>query len=100
MFRYQTFGLNITSEIDCADLLPGREGLPDVHVRHGPVPEQLENPIGQGVLYQVSTGLFLLKLDHIAKYLVCNGNEIIVDAAREADADALKSIFDPALRMW
>ena len=47
-------------------------------VNYGDVPENLEQVLGQGVLYQASANQFLLKMDDIAHYLIQNGNEIIV----------------------
>lgn len=55
-----------------------------VNIRLGSVPQALENPIGKGVLYQASANQFLLKMDNVARYLVQNGNEIIVDPAPNA----------------
>jgi hypothetical protein len=49
-----------------------------VTVHYGDVPENLEQVLGQGVLYQASANQFLLKMDDIAHYLIQNGNEIIV----------------------
>src|SRR6266566_3927655 len=88
-FSYVIFGLNICSDIQCNSLLPGR-GDPDVHVRLGPVPEQLSHYSAEGVLYQASTRQFLLKINHIARYLVSNGSEIIVDPAPGAEMDAVR----------
>lgn len=51
------------------------------------MPATLENPTGKGVLYQATASQFLLNLNDVARYLVQNGNEIIVEPA----ADSLES---------
>ncbi len=91
---YKTYGLTIDSEISLPELIPqtnrneqdaaraSQQGI--VQIRLGAVPEQLEHPTGQGVLYQASANQFLLSMNHIARYLVRNGNEIIIQPALNA----------------
>lgn len=62
----------------------------DVTIRIGNVPDSLENPSGMGVLYQASVNQFLFKLDRVAKYLVCNGNEITIEPAPGADENDVR----------
>ena len=94
LFTYRSFGLVISSQIECCELLPGPNTSPDVSLRFGRVPEILDNseeyPLAQGILYQVINDQFLLKVDCIARYLVRNGNEIIVDPFPQADVDLVK----------
>lgn len=78
LYLYKAFGLNICSCFEIPQLIPS-VGAPDVYIRFGDVPESLENPLETGVRYQAKPGAFLLKKDHIAKYLVTNGNEIIIN---------------------
>jgi len=89
LFAYRAFGLTISSEIECHELLPGT-GTADIRVWYGSVPFHLDNPVAQGVLYQAAPQQFLLNLAGVARYLVRNGNEIIVDPAVESDGDSIR----------
>ena len=88
--NYVAFGLHILSGVECPELSSGASIAADVTINIGSVPEFLENPTGCGVLYETTAGTFLLKLDQIARYLVRNGNEIIVDPAPGAEEDAIR----------
>ena len=88
-FTYRAYGLNISSEIECPELISA-DGAPDIHVRFGRVPEQLETPSAQGVLYQVSPQQFLLKPNHIARFLVTNGSDVLVERMPEATDDDVR----------
>jgi len=74
---YSAFGLNIASDFELARL-PNGEGTPDVTVRFGSVPTKLESVAVEGVWYQGNSDEFLLEVPAVARYLVKNGNEIIV----------------------
>lgn len=98
-YTYSAYNLTIESELPLPELVPltnpngnGKEPSPNttVAVRLGTVPAALGDPIGEGVLYQASANQFLLKLDHIARYLVQNGNEIIVQPAPDALASDVR----------
>jgi len=78
VFYYQAFGLTIESALPCPELLPA-EGSPDVTIRYGAVPDDLESVQQQGDCYQVNSGAFLLKLNGIAKYIVTAGEQIIIE---------------------
>jgi hypothetical protein len=84
IFTYQAYGLNISSDLECPELAPRAGGHMDVRVRVGHVPLEVEQSQAQGVCYQVTRERFLLNVEHIARYLVTNGNEIVVDRAPEA----------------
>ena len=92
IYHYLAYGLNIASDIECPELLPGN-GAPDVCVHYGRVPERLENPSMQGVLYQVTPDQFLLAIEHIGRYLAANGNEIVIDRAQEADDSDIRTFL-------
>src|ERR1700678_3555048 len=81
---YRAFGLNICSELECTGVWP-ITGVPEVHVRLGPVAEQLANAGGSGVFYQAANGQLLLNVQHVARYLISSGNEIVVDVVPGAD---------------
>jgi hypothetical protein len=76
-YFYRAFGLNIRSSIEIPELIAAA-GVPDVSIRYGSVPDQLEEPKKISVRFQAKQDLFLLKVDNVAKYLVYKGNEITV----------------------
>lgn len=89
MYAYQAYRLTIRAEFPIPELLPAMppaggtdaETSPDVVIRYGAVPVTLEDAAGRGVLYQATANRFLLTMDEVARYLVQNGNEILVEPA-------------------
>jgi hypothetical protein len=79
-YRYTVFGLIFLSEVPLPELILG-EGEADVVVRFGDVPSLL--PQGQIIdaYYQVSRQRFLLTVEKVGRFLVRNGNEIIIQPA-------------------
>lgn len=83
-YAYQAFGLHFRACLPCPELLPGNQP-PEVTVSYGPVPETLiEPPPPEESWFQSAPGLFLLNIKDIARYLVRNGEEIIIDRAPQA----------------
>jgi hypothetical protein len=79
-WRYYIHGLTVASELQCPELrASSRE--PDVIVRYGPVPVELDDPAVRGAVHQVAGDRCLLDLTAIAgaRFLIQNGNEIVVD---------------------
>ena len=92
MYHYTAFGLQITSEPELPGLMPGT-GIPDVTIRFGEVPEHLSEPMkGKGVAYELNEGSFLLRVPGVARFLVSQGNEIVIDRASGTD-DVDLSLF-------
>ena len=48
-------------------------------------------------LYEASFGQFLLKIEGVARYLVCDGERICVDIAPGADLDAVSVLLDTSV---
>lgn len=84
VFSYRSFGLNVSSDIECTGALPV-VGHPDVSIRLGQVPELIENPSGAGPFYEAAHGALLLNVTGIGRYLVSGGNQIVVDPAPDAE---------------
>jgi hypothetical protein len=86
MFKYRAFGVNIVSEFPLPELITS-EGKEDVRIISGTVPQRIENPKTEGICYQAAPGIFLLNIKDVARYLVTNGSEIVIepypDAAEE-----------------
>jgi hypothetical protein len=81
---YLIHGLSFKSFMACPALVNKAEENPDVIIREGKVPVQLNHTLDSGVRFEANEDQFLLKVDGIASYLVTNGKEIIV----EKDANA------------
>lgn len=64
-----------------------QENQVDAHIRLGKVPDNLSGEKLPGYGYQASANLFLLNCPEIARYLVRDGNEIVV----QVEADAIES---------
>ena len=90
LFHCKAFGLNIASELLCPELLPGDAGNPEVYILYGRVPTSLENPEAEGLVYQAKPGLFLLKMDNIARYLVSEGTEVVIDRVADSRNDEIR----------
>ena len=56
----------------------------------GRVPDSLPVPVAHGVLYQVNARQFLLNIDCVARYLVSDGCEILIEPFPDADFDTIK----------
>lgn len=81
-FRYQLHGAVIDSEIPLPNMtaLAGPEpGPADVHIEFGKVPLGLTDCNERRARYQVSPTSFLIWFDGVARYLIQNGQKIIVE---------------------
>ncbi len=87
---YSAWGLAIDSSIELPLLQLGDGVAADVTIRFGTVPETLDNARHQGVCFQAFPGRFLLKLENIARYLVSDGCEILIDPVPDAESDAIR----------
>jgi len=90
MRDYTAYGLQIASELPLPELLPSAAAAPDVHIRYGAVPAELDNPVGQGVIYQARPGQLLLTLTGIANFLVSEGNAITIEPASESREEDIR----------
>ncbi|MEE4196499.1 MAG: hypothetical protein V2I54_02545 [Bacteroidales bacterium] len=77
-YHYKAFGLHFISDFEIPELLASAE-KPDVEVRIGKTPGQLNRIIQKGVRYQAGKDEFLLETDGIARFYVKNGKEIVVE---------------------
>jgi len=91
IYNYKAFGLKIQSEFEIPEFILSSD-KPEVFVRVGKAPEKLQNTNKGGVRYQSTKNEFLLEIDHIAKFYVKNGNEIIVEPK--------KGVVDKEVRLF
>ena len=68
--EYISCGLHITSEIAFPELIPASTTTPNVVIRMGQVPTQLNEPRFKGARAQGKKGQFLLRMEGIANYLL------------------------------
>ncbi len=90
--HYIAFGLHIASEIACPELLAGDASPLDITIRRGSVPRELEKPQVREANYQIADGQFLLDIENVARYLVCEGEEITIEPYAHA-ADGSVRLF-------
>lgn len=88
-YSYQVFGFNVSSCIKCPELVATKE-KPDVYIEFGSVPDSLLNPRSTGKYHQAKTGKFLLTISETAKYLVLEGNRIIIEPITGANTQDLR----------
>lgn len=91
-FTYHIFGLHFSSPIEFPELDEVKTNIYDVHIRFGDVPDHLSAMISSGILFESGEREFLLKLPKIGKYLVKNGDEIIIDPKPGVSQDEI-SLF-------
>ncbi|MBN1271429.1 MAG: hypothetical protein JXB26_04090 [Candidatus Aminicenantes bacterium] len=82
-YFYKIYNLKIKSSIRCDELLPSDDHQYDVHIRFGPVPDFLNNALAKSESYQVAEEQVLLKIENTAKYLIKNGNEIVIEKKKD-----------------
>jgi hypothetical protein len=90
--RYHAFGLNIGSHIELPALRPvAGEADADIEIIAGPVPENgLEHPKKATPFHQSDTGRLWLNVPNVARFLVCDGSHITVDASPDADEQSIR----------
>lgn len=90
-FGYLAYGLQIVSQValpelsvlDCVD-------SPKVLIHTGHVAPELACRTGKGALFETGRSSLLLRLDGIARYLVTDGDQIVIDPAPETDEDSVQ----------
>ena len=75
---YHAFGLNIASAIPFLDMTQ-TDGILDVTIAYGKVPDGIPEARIKGVRYQAAPGAFLLSVDNVARYYVTNGSHILIE---------------------
>lgn len=82
LHRYTAFGLCIESELKLPGVMPGDGsdgGEPDIVIRYGSVPASLPFSSDMGVAWQTGPNAQLLSVVDVARYLLINGRDIIVE---------------------
>jgi hypothetical protein len=82
--HYTAYGLNIASCISCPELSPG-SGTPDVIIRYGDLSQSLDTTRDKSNAYEANPDHLLFSIDGVAKYMVSQGREILIDRAAKAE---------------
>jgi len=96
-FDFTLCGWRVSSEIDLREALPWT-GAPDaaidIHVKFGIVPKNLDNKVAGYLIADVGdNGDYLLKFEGVGRYLVKNGNSIIVHNDCNLDTPDLRLLI-------
>lgn len=91
---YRVFGLCLESDLMCPELLPiDPPASPDVSFRYGEVPESLDKPVDSGARWQTAPGIYLLNLPRVARFLVRDGREVVVQRRPDVSEDKVRTFL-------
>lgn len=90
-FALIAFGLRIDSALELPQLLPGDSSTPaDATIEFGEVPEHLPEAIASGVRFDSAPGQLLLRVDGVARYLITDGQRIVIERDPAAGDDDIR----------
>jgi len=92
-YHYRAYSLNILSEIPVTGFEAADVTEADVLIHFGEVPGSLTGAVNQGVLFQSTQTEFLLWVDHVARYFIRNGHEIVVHKLGNASPGELSAFI-------
>jgi hypothetical protein len=83
--RYWISGLVVQSEVELpsATIAADEHQAPDIVIRAGDVPARLESPLHTTEAWETRSGLFLLRIPGVARFLIVQGREIVFDLSPE-----------------
>ena len=86
---YAAYGLRLRSAIALpfVRLPEGMAGEPDVVIRFGAAPASLPAPVTKRLHWQTMSGRFLFSIDGVARYLVADGKDVLVERLGGSDHD-------------
>lgn len=88
MFHYVVSGLSVESDLRLGGLVPcGPQEEPDIHIRRGGVPSELQNADACGPNWELAKDRFLIAVPGIVRMLLTKGRELRyeIDAGVMAD---------------
>ena len=84
---YEAYGLSVRSPIPLLLTPVHRVGEPEATVRIGTTPAALPSPIVKQTFREIAPGALLLTVDGMARFLVTNGRDILVEPRGGSDHD-------------
>jgi hypothetical protein len=80
MYRYRISGLHVSSELELPGAIPdaSQAEATDVRIRHATVPAALEDAAISGQIWEIAGEKFLLRVPHLARFLITRGEKIEV----------------------
>jgi hypothetical protein len=88
---HHAFGLGFRSCLPLPELLPSCSTAPtDVEIVAGPVPLELADATKRCVRFQSAPGQLLLQVDGVARFLIKDGRQIVIDRDPAADDDDVR----------
>lgn len=94
--HYTAYGLRIRSEL-ALPLQPDSSRAPDLLIRNGAVPEALAASRTSLRTWEAAPGRFLLKVEGVARYLVREGREIVVERAGDREQATIAFLLGSVL---
>lgn len=91
--HYKAFHLHFIAPLECPELMPvdaDETELDRVTITWGSVAEHLDAPLNVGKIFEARADAFLLRVKDVARYLIRNGNEIIIDPAPGVDESTIR----------
>lgn len=100
--RYTAYGLDIASDLELPELVAAAESRnghePDLRIRLGETPEQIEDPTESRVVWSARPGEWLQQIDGVARYyLHDDGRELVIERLGGTDADLRAFLFGTTL---
>lgn len=87
-YKYKAFGLNLHSEIEIV-ALDKSDNESDVSICLGIVPKSIKDRLERSDQYQLSRTAFLFDIENVAKYLITDGKQIVIEPYTDADMDQI-----------
>lgn len=81
MFCYRAYGLTISSALEIPEFSPGNGDPPSVTIRTGAVADTRNRKMVAGAYYQAAPDRYLLSVPGVARFLVREGREVVVERA-------------------
>lgn len=86
---YSAFGLTLSSELSLPELMPGSD-RPQITIHLGDTPAEIENPLATGVFYQATAEQCLVKINHVGRFLIRGGEEVIIQPEPDCSESKLR----------
>ncbi|MBI1256806.1 MAG: hypothetical protein GC204_05000 [Chloroflexi bacterium] len=90
---YHACGIDFDSSLELPELLPADQQIPicdPVLIRYGDVPNMLSDVSAEGPLYQINERQFCFNVPRIARFLVEDGQTIIIQPYDQIDEDSVR----------